>query len=249
MNCEECQGLLSDFLDGELSGAGHTSLSAHLEECLSCLSARQELDSIIGFCRDCRGEDEAPPNERALWIRIRNTIEAEQGAAVAAIANAPARNARRANRWAGIMDRSWELSFSQMTGAIAAIVITVALATIFGIHSMQGGLGPNRQGALATGNSLQGQQQGMTPSVGALDERMRQQQLTIEYWNQRVEQRKARWNPQVREAFERNVSMLDQTVEDSRRVLIQNPHDEVYEEMLNTALNDKMELLKEFSDM
>jgi hypothetical protein len=32
-------------------------------------------------------------------------------------------------------------------------------------------------------------------------------------------------------------------------VLIQNPHDEVYEEMLNTALNDKMELLKEFSDM
>jgi hypothetical protein len=102
---------------------------------------------------------------------------------------------------------------------------------------------------LATDRSGQGQQQPMTPSVGALDERMRQQQLTIEYWNQRVEQRKARWNPQVREAFERNVSMLDQTVEDSRRVLIQNPHDEVYEEMLNTALNDKMELLKEFSDM
>jgi hypothetical protein len=244
MNCEECQELLSDFLDGELSGEGHTSLSAHLEACLSCLSARDELDSIVSFCRDCRGEYEAPPNERALWIRIRNTIEAEQGAAVAAAAAGPARTE---SRWARIMDRSWELSFSQMTGAIAAIVIAVALATVFGIHSMQGGLGSNRQGTLATGG--QGQHQPMTPSVGALDERMRQQQLTIEYWNQRVEQRKARWNPQVREAFERNVSVLDQTVEDSRRVLIQNPHDEVYEEMLNTALNDKMELLKEFSDM
>jgi hypothetical protein len=249
MNCEECQGLLSDFLDGELSGAGHASLSAHLEECLSCLSARDELDSIVSFCRDCRGEDEAPPNERALWIRIRNTIEAEQGAAAAATVGGPAHTARRQSRWARIMDRSWELSLSQMMGAIVAIVIAVALATIFGIHSMQGGLGPNRQGMLATDRSGQGQQQPMTPSVGALDERMRQQQLTIEYWNQRVEQRKARWNPQVREAFERNVSMLDQTVEDSRRVLIQNPHDEVYEEMLNTALNDKMELLKEFSDM
>jgi hypothetical protein len=247
MNCEECQELLSDFLDGELSGAGHTSLNAHLEECLSCLSARDELDSIVSFCRDCRGEYEAPPNERALWIRIRNTIEVEQGAAVAG----PARSARRASRWARIMDRSWELSFSQMMGAIAAIAIAVALATIFGIHSMQGGLGSNRQGMLATTdrNGQGQQQQTMTPSVGALDERMRQQQLTIEYWNQRVEQRKARWNPQVREAFERNVSVLDQTVEDSRRVLIQNPHDEVYEEMLNTALNDKMELLKEFSDM
>ena len=247
MNCEECQELLSDFLDGELSGQGHISLSAHLEECLSCLSARDELDSIVSFCRDCRGEYEAPPNERALWIRIRNTIEAEQGAAVAAAAAAAP--ARTKSRWARIMDRSWELSFSQMTGAIAAIVIAVALATVFGIHSMQGDLGSNRQGTLATDRGGQGQPQPMTPSVGALDERMRQQQLTIEYWNQRVEQRKARWNPQVREAFERNVSVLDQTVEDSRRVLIQNPHDEVYEEMLNTALNDKMELLKEFSDM
>jgi hypothetical protein len=253
MNCEECQELLSDFLDGELSGAGHASLGAHLEECLSCLSARDELDSIISFCRDCRGEyEEAPPNERALWIRIRNTIEAEDGAAVAAAVAGPARNARRKSSWARIMDRSWELSFSQMMGAIAVITIAVALATIFGIHSMQGGLGPNRQAALATSSSMAGQQQQQqseTPSLSALDERMRQQQLTIEYWNQRVEQRKARWNPQVREAFERNVSVLDQTVEDSRRVLIQNPHDEVYEEMLNTALNDKMELLKEFSDM
>jgi hypothetical protein len=245
MNCEECQELLSDFLDGELTGEGHVSLSTHLEECLSCLSTRDELNSIVSFCRDCRGEYEAPPNERALWVRIRNTIEAEQdaGAAVAI----PARAARSTSRWSRIRDRSWELSFSQMTGAIAAIAIAVALATVFGMRSMEGGLGHNRQETLATDSSHQGQS--MTPSAFAPDERMRQQQMVIEYWNQRVEQRKARWNPQVREAFERNVSVLDQTVEDSKRVLSQSPHDEVYEEMLNTALNDKMELLKEFSNM
>jgi hypothetical protein len=254
MNCEECQELLSDFLDGELTGEGHATLSVHLEECLSCLSARDELNSIVSFCRDCRGEElAAPPNERALWVRIRNTIEAEQGVAVAALA-APARNARRANRWSRIVDRSWELSFSQMTGAIAAIAIAVALATVFGMRSMQGtaaGTTDRQQTASATATGRAQQQQGesMTPAVADPDDRTRQQQLAIEYWNQRVEQRKARWNPQVREAFERNVSVLDQTVEDSRRVLSQNPHDEVYEEMLNTALNDKMELLKEFSDM
>jgi hypothetical protein len=251
MNCEECQELLSDFLDGDLTGEGHASLSAHLEECLSCLGARDELHSIVSFCRDCRGEEATPPNERALWIRIRNTIEAEQGAAArtaAAAAAGPARNAQPKSRWSRFMDRSWELSFSQMTGAIAAIAIAVALATVFGMRTMQGGVGQNRQETLAVGRSQPVQP--MTPSaVDATDDRMRQQQLAIEYWNQRVEQRKARWNPQIREAFERNVSVLDQTVEDSRRVLSQNPHDEVYEEMLNTALNDKMELLKEFSDM
>lgn len=251
MNCEECQELLSDFLDGDLAGERYTSLSAHLEECLSCFSAREELNSIVGFCRDCRGEYEAPPNEKALWIRIRNTIEAEQGmgAAASRVAARPARPARRAGGWlSGFMNRSWELSFSQMTGAIAAIAIAVALATVFGMRSMQQGAAAGRaeMGLSAAERNSQGQG---TLAVLDPDDRIRQQQLAIEYWNQRVEQRKARWNPQVRDAFERNMSVLDQTVEDSRRVLSQNPHDEVYEEMLNTALNDKMELLREFSDM
>ncbi len=246
MNCEECQELLSDFLDGELTGSGRTSLSTHLEECLSCASVREELNSIVSFCRDCRGEYEAPPNERALWIRIRNSIELEQGAAVAAAASSSRAHAQGSGWWSRLMDRSWELSFSQMSAAIAVIAISVALATVFGMRSMQGGLGqPGGPSAFSSGARRQEQ----TPAVFDADDRMRQQQLAIEYWNQRVQQRKARWNPQIREAFERNVSVLDQTVEDSRRVLSQNPHDEVYEEMLNTALNDKMELLKEFSDM
>lgn len=251
MNCEECQELLSDFLDGHLTGENSTSLGAHLEECLSCFSTREELDSIVSFCRDCRGEYEAPPNERALWIRIRNTIEVEQDAA-AAVANSPARTAGRASWWAHLMNRSWELSFSQMSGAIAAIIIAVALATVFGMRSMQSSSSSGAQkertdqAGIATERNNSGSQ-----SLALIDpdERIRQQQLTIEYWNQRVAQRKTRWNPQVREAFERNMNVLDQTVEDSRRVLSQNPHDEVYEEMLNTALNDKMELLKEFSEM
>lgn len=247
MNCEECQELLSDFLDGELTGHGHTTLSNHLEECLSCTSVREELNSIVSFCRDCQGEYEAPPNERALWIRIRNSIELEQGATASSAAESAAASHQRAQAgwWSRLMDRSWELSLSQMSAAIAVIAISVALATVFGMRTMQGA-GQATQASFAGGA---GSRQGQTPSVFDPDERMRQQQLAIEYWNQRVQQRKARWNPQVREAFDRNVSVLDQTVEDSRRVLSQNPHDEVYEEMLNTALNDKMELLKEFSDM
>jgi len=43
--------------------------------------------------------------------------------------------------------------------------------------------------------------------------------------------------------------VIDQAVSDSMNELNRNPHDEVSEQMLNEALNDKLALLKEFSDL
>ena len=88
MNCEQCQELVSDLVDGVLSQKDQLSLNAHLEECFSCADVRNDLEAIVGFCRTNRGEYDATPNERALWLRIRNTIETENTTAVA-----PARSA------------------------------------------------------------------------------------------------------------------------------------------------------------
>ncbi|MBD0373815.1 MAG: zf-HC2 domain-containing protein, partial [Pyrinomonadaceae bacterium] len=136
MNCEKCQELLSDFLDGALDHEDQGSLNTHLEECLSCFSVRDELDSIVSFCRECRGEYLTPPNERALWLRIRNTVEAERAAA---IQGSPAQAGRSESWWKQLMNRSWELSLSQMTGAVAAITVAVALITAFSMQRMQQG--------------------------------------------------------------------------------------------------------------
>ena len=46
----------------------------------------------------------------------------------------------------------------------------------------------------------------------------------------------------------RSVLVLDQSVKESLDDLQKNPHDEVAEEMLNVALRDKVELLREFSE-
>ena len=89
MNCEKCQDLISDFLDGTLSHEDQTTLNAHLGECLECADVRNDLQSIVGFCRAHRGEYEAPPNEKALWQRISNTLEA--GASEAAATPRPVR--------------------------------------------------------------------------------------------------------------------------------------------------------------
>jgi len=53
----------------------------------------------------------------------------------------------------------------------------------------------------------------------------------------------------MRETFDRNMEVIDAAVNDSMRQLDQNPHDGVSEDILNAALNDKVELLKEFADL
>jgi len=85
--------------------------------------------------------------------------------------------------------------------------------------------------------------------VTNVNDRIWQRRQVIDYWNQRVELNKARWSPEMRETFERNMQVIDQAVANSLDELKRNPHDEISEQMLNESLNDKLALLKEFSDL
>src|ERR687884_316410 len=127
MNCEKCQKLLSDFLDDAMTDAERASFNAHLEECLPCYNVHAELDSIVSFCREHRGEYDAPPNESALWLRIRNTVEGEYARAAG---QTNATHARRESWARRMMGRSWQLSFAQMVMAVAGIIVFASLATV-----------------------------------------------------------------------------------------------------------------------
>jgi hypothetical protein len=234
MNCDKCQDLISDFLDGALSQEEQNTLSLHLDECLDCADVRNDLQSIVGFCRSQRGQYTAPPNEKALWLRIRKMIEAE-GAASTSVAQAPARS-----NWTGWVGRTWELSFSQLAAATAAIVLVVSLSTVVGLRRWQSGNVNTVSGPANSSLSL---------AAENLRSRISQQQHAINYWNQRVEYNKARWSPQMRETFDRNLKVIDDTVNASFDNLSRDPHDEVSEEMLNAALNEKLLLLKEFAEL
>jgi hypothetical protein len=233
MNCDKCHGLISDFLDGALSQEEQHTLSLHLDECLDCADVRNDLESIVGFCRSQRGQYTAPPNEKALWLRIRNMIEAEGAASVAA--QAPARR-----NWTSWIGRTWELSFPQLAAATAAIVLIVSLSTVVGLRRWQSGGVNTVSGPVDSSLSV---------AAENLRSRVSQQQHAINYWNQRVEYNKARWSPQMRETFDRNLKVIDDTVNTSFDNLSRNPHDEVSEEMLNAALNEKLSLLKEFAEL
>jgi anti-sigma factor RsiW len=234
MNCEKCQDLISDLVDGSLSQQDQSTLNLHLEDCLDCADVRNDLQSIVGFCRSQRGQYSAPPNAQALWQRIRNVIEAEVRPSTRAAA--PARRKSTSN-WIG---RTWELSFPQLVASAAVIVLVVSLSTAVGLRRWQ----TTGAGVQSASNDV-----GLNVAAANLRSRISQQQQAINYWNQRVEFNKARWSPAMRETFDRNLKVIDDAVKDSFDTLSQNPHDEVSEEMLNAALNEKLSLLKEFAEL
>lgn len=229
MNCETCQELIHDLIDGSISHSDESTLYTHLKQCLDCESVRQDLASIVGFCRTQRGQYEAPPNEQALWLRIRNVIEAEKAGLVGS-------NSEPRGSWLGSwLGRSWELSLPQLAASAVAIVLLVSLATVVGLR---------RWGGYAVTVAPAAQVE-----ASNVNDRVFQRRQVINYWNERVELNKARWSAEMRETFDRNMKVIDQTVADSLNELNRNPHDEVSEQMLNEALNDKLALLKEFSDL
>ena len=138
------------------------------------------------------------------------------------------------------MNRSWQLSFPKLAGLVAGIVLIVSIGTGVGVRNISwlSGSGVQTAGLTPVGS----------PSV-PVEDRYRQQQQAIAYWNQRVEENKARWNAQMRDTFDRNLSVIDGTVAESLQRLKDTPHDTVSEDVLNDALNDKIALLKEFADL
>jgi hypothetical protein len=225
MNCERCQELISDLLDGALSREESATLNLHLAECLDCAEVREDLESVVSFCRADRGQYDAVPNEHALWLRIRNTVE------VTGIGSVHTERERGEGFFSRLVNRNWQLSLPQLAGAVAALVLIVSLTTVVGLRRMESPKAPPEE-------------------IGKFNpDRMSQQQQTINYWNTRIATNKARWSPQMRDTFDRNLSVIDQAVNDSLKELNQNPHDEVSEEMLNAALNEKIALLKEFSEL
>ena len=228
MNCEICQELIHDLIDGSITQRDEFTLNTHLKECLDCDSVRQDLASIVTVSRTLREEYQAPPNEHALWLRIRNSIEADLPR------RAAANTERQPSFFGRLLGHSWELSLPQLAASAVAIVLLVSLATVVGLRRWGGYGGPSAQPQEEASN---------------VNDRFWQRRQVIDYWNQRVEVNKARWSPEMRDTFDRNLKEIDKAIANSLEELKRNPHDEVSEQMLNESFNDKLNLLKDFSDL
>ena len=231
MNCEKCQEQLSDFLDGTLGHAEHASVSAHLAACADCAEAREEFNSLLAAARDAHEYLYAPADERALWLRVRDAVASEERVAAVAVG-------ARGSFWSRLLNARFQLSLPQLASGVAALAVSVAFVTAVGLRYVGSPAAPRADREvrrLVSGD--------LYPSTY-----VEPHEASLRYWQQRVEARKASWNPRMRASFDRSVYVLDQTVEESLADLRNNPHDEVAEEMLNSALRDKIELMREFGE-
>lgn len=246
MNCENCLAQLDEYLNGNLNSTDCAAVTVHLENCSLCLEFSDDLSVILDCCAETREHLESPPNSQALWLRISNIVECEQSLLVAAGAKTNQSVASKKSLWT----RSWQLSVQQIAAAVIGIAVITSLLTVVGV---QNSLPEKNNSSLAQSglfSSILGEKNQSSLVSSEINEgRLRQQEIAIEYWNKRVELRKSQWNRGLRDAFERNLHEIDMVVADYQQQLQINPEDEISEEMLDSALNDKMSLLREFSEL
>ncbi|KXK02084.1 MAG: hypothetical protein UZ17_ACD001001453 [Acidobacteria bacterium OLB17] len=240
MNCEECRSKISPFLDNELEPTLADGVRRHLAICPECAAVFEDLAAIFEACRT-EGEDLlAPPNSPALWRRISNVIESEVRPVPPAEPETPSR-------------RFWRFSLPQLATGFALIAVVSSLLTIVGIRAYsrpEASASPLRSSAEETTmEKVLGKLGLITTPQQARERHFAEQQKAIEYWNARVAQRRSEWNERTREAFDRNMRVIDQSVVQYTNILKQDPEDDLSAEMLDSVLTDKMNLLRDFSDL
>lgn len=77
MNCEECQQLLEEYVDGELDKRAAAQLSAHASNCAACSKAYEDLKQDLELYAHYQRDVEVTP---ALWAGVEARIRQQKAA-------------------------------------------------------------------------------------------------------------------------------------------------------------------------
>jgi hypothetical protein len=255
MNCEDCQEILSEYIDNLLDEKKTARVKAHLTLCMPCAELHEDFASILKVYDLETTEEIPPPNEQALWCRINNIIECEIKPEVFEESRQKQAQRQNTGNWfSRLWHRTWALSFTQLASAVLGIMLISSLLTVISIRNASPSL------SYFSGENTVNQQPSLferaLSKVGLAEtpqqireRRLHEQQAAVDYWNKRVAARRVQWDRNLRDAFDRNLNEIDQAVSEYTRTLETNPQDELSGEMLDSALNEKVELLREFSEL
>ncbi len=227
-------------MDNELDETASMTVQTHLSVCAECAKICEDFAAILDTCHVEKPAEIIPPNSRALWCRINNIIESE--------AKREPVVPEQPKGWFG---RSF--TFSQVGSAVLGIAVISSLLTIVGIKNYYE---PTTEDYTSRSKASQTTFEKVLSKVGLTDtpqqarmRRLQEQQAAIDYWNKRVQARREQWDNNMRDAFDRNLNEIDQAVTEYTLILEQDPQDDLSGEMLDSALNEKMNLLRAFSEL
>ena len=239
MNCDECKNLISVFLDCELDDQAAFAVRTHLALCSDCAAVCEDFASILDVVSEEPG-DLRPPNSHALWCRINNIIESE----VKQSQPPPVETGS---------GRLWRFSVGHLASASLCVAILSSLITVVAVRSYYPPEPAEFSVASASERTIFDRVLGRlglaeTPQQ-MRERRIKQHQEAIEYWNARVQERRMKWDEMTRSAFDRNLNVIDQSVSQFSINLQRDPEDELSGEMLDSVLDDKTKLLRDFADL
>jgi hypothetical protein len=239
MDCVECNQLLSSFMDDDLEPSLADAVREHLAFCESCAKVCEDLAAIVDLCKT---EPEAivPPNSKALWCRINNIIESE-------VKPEPLPLPQESRR------QIWRFSLPQLAAAVMCIALISSLLTVVALRNYST---PTDTDLVSRSADNQTLVERLMAKVGLVDtpqkareRRIAEQEAAIEYWTRRVQERRATWDARMRDAFDKNLNVINESVNDYTLILQQNPEDEITGEMLDSALDEKMDMLRKFAEL
>ncbi|MGD9562949.1 MAG: zf-HC2 domain-containing protein [Pyrinomonadaceae bacterium] len=240
MTCEECQENISPFLDNELEDERSLAVQTHLSFCVDCSKVCEDFALILDSCDPDLAADPIPPNSQAMWCRINNIIEAESKPE-------PVVEEKRK----GWFNRGF--TFSQMASAVVGIALISSLLTIVGVRNY---FEPSGEDHTSRSAETQTTFEKVLTKAGLIEspqeaklKRFEEQRAAIAYWNKRVQERRSQWDSKMRDAFDRNLIEIDRAVTEYTVILEKDPQDDLSSEMLDSALDEKMNLLRAFSEL
>lgn len=224
MKCEVCRRLLKELVLGQLDDID-SETQEHLLECAFCSSYAERLVQEI----DIYLEDAEPSDPELLWQKIYRSIEKDSKA--------------RTSLWA----RFWTFSFGQVVAGILVVSLLSSVLTILAIEKVFShkrdfqDFEPNFIERILTSIGF--------AEVSQKKRRIKEQQEAIEYWSQKVQKRRHQWDDKIKEVFDRNLEEIEKAVAEYKKNLEENPYDDISVEMLDSAMKEKLELLREFAEL
>jgi hypothetical protein len=228
MLCAECQELLSDYLDGDLSDRQRQQADAHMRDCARCASVRNDLARIIHASASLPLHT---PSDR-VWEGVRREIGG--GSVVAG----------PRQWWDRLAARRFDFSVSARELVTAAAGLVVLAGTLWAVHVASPGSLPQVNWSELGANQ---KTQVMPLSMSESREEVADLQTAVDDMTRRLEERQPAWSAELRATYAKTVADFDARIAECRKAYDADGGTEATRVPLMDALRDKLRALDEFA--
>ena len=227
MNCEHCQSLVDDYVDGTLGPEARAEVEQHLAGCGTCRTMAEDFRAIRQAAATL--ERHAPPPH--AWTKLSTALDNERRGSTFRVPRSK-------------FGFGFGFGFGSGFGrplAVAATVLLILGGTSWIVWQQLNVAGP---GTVAT-TPAPGTDPELAQSVETeLKLAEEHYQKAIAGLEQITRAESSQLDPQVAAVLQKNLEVIDQAISESRAALQTQPTSEVAQESLFDALRNKVTLLQ-----